>query len=39
VEFERVCRVPVGDFCVKVGGQVDDVDCAERAFLGTDAAA
>jgi hypothetical protein len=36
VELEAVRRVPVGDLRLQVGGQVDDVDGAERALLDTD---
>jgi len=36
VEFERICGVAVGHFCVEVGGQVDDVDGSKRTFFGTD---
>lgn len=39
VQLERVGRVAVGHLRFEVGGQVDDVDCVERAFLRTDAAA
>lgn len=36
MELEAVGRVPVGDLGFQVGGQVDDVDGAERTLLGTD---
>jgi hypothetical protein len=28
----------MSDFCLEIGRQIDDVDGAERAFLGTDTA-
>lgn len=34
MQFEAVGRVAVGDLGLEVGGQVDDVDGVERAFLG-----
>lgn len=37
VELEAVGRVSVSDLGLKVGGQVDDMDCTERAFLWADA--
>ena len=36
VELEAVGGVPVGNFGIQVGRQVDDVDSTERTFLGTD---
>ena len=39
MQFEAVGAVAVGHLRFEVGGQVDDVDGVERAFLGTDAAA
>ena len=39
MQFEAVGAVPVGDLRFQVGGQIDDVDSVEGAFLGTDAAA
>jgi hypothetical protein len=36
VELETVGRIPMGHLGFKVGGQVDDVDGTERAFLRTD---
>ena len=39
VELEAVGRVAVGDLGLEVGGQVDDGNGAEGAFLGADAAA
>lgn len=36
MEFEAVGGVPVGDLAFQIGRQVDNVDCAERTFLGTD---
>jgi hypothetical protein len=39
VQLEAVGRVAVGDLRLEVGGQVDDVDGVEGAFLGADAAA
>lgn len=38
MELETVGRVPVGDLGLQVGRQVDDMDSAERTFLGTDTA-
>lgn len=34
VKLEAVGRVAMGDLCFKIGRQIDDIDCAERAFLG-----
>lgn len=39
MQLEAVGGVPVGDFGLQVGGQVDDMDGAEGAFLGADTAA
>jgi hypothetical protein len=39
VQLERVGGVPVSDFCVQVGGQVNNVDGAEGTLLGTNTAA
>jgi hypothetical protein len=36
VELEAVGGIAVSDFCLKIGRQVDNMDGAERAFLGTD---
>ena len=36
MELEAVGRVSMGDLGLEVGGQVDDGDGIERAFLGTD---
>jgi hypothetical protein len=38
VQLEAVGRVAVGDLGLEVGGQVDDVDGVEGAFLGADTA-
>lgn len=38
VQLEAVGRVSVGDLGLEVGGQVDDVDGVEGAFLGADTA-
>lgn len=38
MELETIGRVPVGDLSLQVGRQVDDMDSAERTFLGTDTA-
>ena len=39
VELEAVGRIAVSDLSLQVGGQIDDVNGAERALLGTDTAA
>lgn len=39
MELETVGRVAVGNLGLQVGRQVDDMDSAERTFLGTDTAA
>jgi len=39
MQLEAVGRVAVCDLSLEVGGQVDDVDGVEGAFLGTDTAA
>lgn len=36
MQLEAVRRVPMGDLRLKVGRQIDDVDCIERALLRTD---
>lgn len=36
MQLEAVRRVSVGDLSLQVGGQIDDVDCIEGAFFGTD---
>lgn len=36
MKLEAVGGVPVGDRAIQVGRQVDNVDGAKRAFLGTD---
>lgn len=38
MELETVGRVAVGNLGLQVGRQVDDMDSAERTFLGTDTA-
>ena len=38
MQLEAVGRVTVGDLCLEVGGQVDNVDGTERAFLRADTA-
>lgn len=37
MQLKAVRRVTVGDLGLKVGGQIDDIDRIERAFLGADA--
>lgn len=39
MQFEAVGAVAVSDLGFEVGGQVDDIDGVEGAFLGADAAA
>jgi len=38
VELEAVCGVPMSDLCLKVRGQVDNVDGIEWTFLRADTA-
>lgn len=38
VKFEAVRRVSMGDLRLQIGGQIDNVDGVERAFLRADAA-
>lgn len=38
MQLEAVGRVTVGDLCLEVGRQVDNVDSAERTFLRADTA-
>ena len=38
MELEAVGGIPVGDLALQVGGQVDNVNSAERTFLGADTA-
>lgn len=39
MQFEAVGRVPVGDLCLEIGGEVDDIDGAKGTFLRADTAA
>lgn len=36
MELEAVRRVSMGDLTLQIGRQIDNIDCAERAFLWTD---
>ena len=39
MELEAIGRVAVGDLRLEIGGQIDDVDGTEGAFLHADTAA
>jgi hypothetical protein len=38
MQLEAVCRIPMGDLSLQVGGQIDDVDGIERTLLWADTA-
>lgn len=36
MQLETVCRVSVGDLSLKIGWQIDDMDCSKGAFFRAD---
>ena len=36
MQLEAVGRISMGDLCLQIGWQVDDIDGSKGAFLGTD---